>query len=212
MNKAKFILLISLILFISFCARKEYFPPGKVQTGLASWYGPGFHGKKTSSGEIFNMYQLTAAHKTLSIGSYVMVTNLKNGKSVRVRINDRGPFVRGRIIDLSYAAAKMIDLIGPGIVPVKVEVLNKGLLDKKEISKSMERIYAIQVGAFINEKNAIELKKKLSKKYKDVYINVLRTPSAKYYRVRIRTKSHGSAFSLANKLVEDGYSVYFIKN
>ena len=96
---------------------------GRPQIGIASWYGEKYHGSKTSSGDIFDMYKLTAAHKTLPLGTCVRVTNLKNRKSVVVKINDRGPFVRGRIIDLSYAAAKKIGMIGDGTAKVRVEIV-----------------------------------------------------------------------------------------
>jgi peptidoglycan lytic transglycosylase len=92
--------------------------------GTASWYGPKFHGKKTASGEIFDMYELTAAHKSLPMGTKCVVTNLTNGKSVIVRINDRGPFAKERVIDLSYASAKVIDMIHSGTIRVRVEVLS----------------------------------------------------------------------------------------
>ncbi len=96
---------------------------GRSQTGMASWYGKKFNGRPTASGEIFDMYKLTAAHKKLPFGTRVRVTNLKNGKSVVVKVNDRGPFVRGRIIDLSYAAAKKIKMINDGVVKVRVEIV-----------------------------------------------------------------------------------------
>jgi rare lipoprotein A len=213
MSKYRLIFLVSFVSLLSFCAPKVYFPPDRVQTGLASWYGPEFHGKKTASGEIFNMYQLTAAHRTLPLGSYVMVTNLRNGKSVRVRINDRGPFVRGRIIDLSYAAAKLIDLIGPGVAPVKVELLDrKEVMVEKEMSIMNGKIIAIQVGAFTEKKNASNLKKTLSRKYKGVYIETFKTHTTKYYRVRIKVENQNKAILLAERLVKDGYSVYLVKN
>ncbi len=98
----------------------------RVQYGYASYYGPKFHGRRTASGEIFNMYAYTAAHRYLPFGTIVRVTNLENGKSVIVRINDRGPFKAGRIIDLSYAAAKKIGMIKKGVVKVKIEVLKWG--------------------------------------------------------------------------------------
>ena len=90
-----------------------------IKRGIASWYGPGFHGKKTANGEIFNMYKLTAAHRTLPIPSYVQVTNLRNHKTVVVRINDRGPYAHHRVLDLSFAAAKAIGLKGTGRVEIK---------------------------------------------------------------------------------------------
>ncbi|MGH7827538.1 MAG: septal ring lytic transglycosylase RlpA family protein [Candidatus Binatia bacterium] len=95
----------------------------KVHTGEASWYGPGFHGKKTASGEIFDQGKLTAAHRTFPLGSRARVTHLGNGKSVEVEINDRGPYVDGRIIDLSQAAARALGIIEDGIAPVRVELI-----------------------------------------------------------------------------------------
>lgn len=95
-----------------------------VQTGLASWYGSRFHGRLTASGERYNQYAMTAAHKTLPFGSRVRVTNLNTGQAIEVRINDRGPYVRGRIIDLSYAAARRISVRKPGTAPVQIEVLS----------------------------------------------------------------------------------------
>jgi rare lipoprotein A len=97
--------------------------PSYVETGLASWYGPGFHGKTTASGEIFNQDKFTAAHRTLPWGSRVKVTNLANGKSVIVQINDRGPAVKSRIIDVSRAAARALGMVGAGTTPVQVESL-----------------------------------------------------------------------------------------
>ena len=107
---------------------KDYVPISAAQAyreqGMASWYGKKFHGQKTSSGEVYDMYAMTAAHKTLPIPSYARVTNLANGKSVVVRINDRGPFGnKSRIIDLSEAAARRLDMIDAGVVPVTLEVL-----------------------------------------------------------------------------------------
>jgi rare lipoprotein A len=102
-------------------------PPmvGGHQEGVASWYGPGFHGKRTANGEVYDQYELTAAHQTLPLGTRVMVTSLTNGRAVEVRINDRGPFIGGRVIDLSYAAASVIGMIGPGTMPVRVEILEQ---------------------------------------------------------------------------------------
>src|SRR5207245_7871393 len=100
--------------------------PGYVEEGNASWYGLPFHGRRASNGEIYDMYRLTAAHRTLPFETVVRVTNLANGRSATVRITDRGPFVENRIIDLSLAAARELDMIGPGVVPVRLEVLSGG--------------------------------------------------------------------------------------
>src|SRR5499433_3181299 len=114
--------------------------------GLASYYAEPYHGRKTASGEIFDSYkELTAAHRTLPFNTMVRVTNKTNGRQVDVRINDRGPFVDGRVIDLSLRAAREIDLVRPGVVPVKLKVLKTA-----EIPKDVPRppAYAVQVGAF----------------------------------------------------------------
>jgi rare lipoprotein A len=117
----------ALVVVVEACALvKPATPPvvGGRQEGVASWYGPGFHGRRTANGEIYDQYELTAAHQTLPLGTRVMVTSLSNGRSVEVRINDRGPFVDGRIVDLSYAAASVIGMVGPGTMPVRLEVLD----------------------------------------------------------------------------------------
>ena len=103
---------------------------GYVERGIASWYGEPFHGRKTSSGETYDMHRLTAAHKSLPLPTYVQVTNLDNGRRIVVRVNDRGPFHEGRIIDLSYAAARKIGMIGPGTARVEVRALDPPAADR----------------------------------------------------------------------------------
>lgn len=124
---------------------------GYSEEGIASWYGPKFHGRKTSNGETYNMYGMTAAHRILPMNTKVRVTNLENKKAVEVRINDRGPFAKNRIIDLSYGAAKKIDMIGPGTVRVRVDAVSG--LSRAEITGN----YYIQVGSFSSRKNAEKL-------------------------------------------------------
>ena len=187
------------------CARMEQRPLPNVQTGMASWYGPGFHGQFTSSREIYDMYDMTAAHRTLPFGTFVMVTNLENGKSVTVRINDRGPFVKGRIIDLSYAAASLLDIVVAGVVPVKIEVVSGY---KQDISSQK---FSVQVGAFIYRENAIALKKELQKKYTDVYITLFKTANQTYYRVRIKTENKEASLKAAEKLSREGYRVLLLE-
>src|SRR5215471_1842983 len=104
-------------------AEGEPLPASRVQVGMASWYGRGFHGRPTASGEIYDMYQPTAAHLTAPLGTYALVTNLENGQSIRVRINDRGPYIRPRILNLSYEAARQIDLVRPGSGRVQIDFL-----------------------------------------------------------------------------------------
>ncbi len=132
---------------------------GTKYRGIASWYGPNFHGKKTSNGEVYNMHDYTAAHKTLPMNTMVKVTNLDNQRSVVVRINDRGPFVGSRIIDLSYAAARKIGMIGKGTAPVELEVLgfDKTIQTlspggKKEV---ILRNFAVQIGSFRRKQGAL---------------------------------------------------------
>ena len=201
------VLLISILGLLPSCSRIRYFPRGSnIQTGIASWYGPDFHGKQTSNKEIYNMYDMTAAHKTLPFGTRVMVTNLDNGHSVVVRINDRGPFVGERIIDLSYAAASLIDMVGQGVALVRLEVLT----NQTSAGRSVP-VYSVQVGSFINEDNARELEKRLRGKFRSVYVTKYKTPSQVYYRVRIKTKDRESAQMIAQKLCEDGYKVLILE-
>jgi len=130
-------------------------PIGTKIKGISSWYGPDFHGKASSSGEIYDMHKLTAAHKTLPMHTIVKVTNLKNKKSVIVRINDRGPFVKGRIIDLSYEAGKKIGLDKSGIAPVVVEILKYDKFIKSTIKPLKKKI------PFIKAKKKKKKKKRL---------------------------------------------------
>ena len=141
---------------------------GVVQTGLASWYGPGFHGKQTANGEIYDQHELTAAHKTLPLGTRVMVTNEDTNQSIEVRVNDRGPFVTGRIIDLSYAAARNIGVHGPGVAPVRVEVLAAA-------APVLAVSYAVQLGSYADAGQASALKARMVGRYRDVYISPMDT-------------------------------------
>ncbi len=152
-----------------YCIGNTWYQPipdasGFKQRGLASWYGKKFHGRKTANGEVYDMHAMTAAHKTLPLGTCVKVRNMENGRSVEVRINDRGPFITGRVIDLSYAGAKAIGLVGPGVAQVEVVALGKPVSTPKG-----KRVYApvdyrrgaftVQVGAFQERSNAERLRK-----------------------------------------------------
>ena len=171
---------------------KKRVPLGWTQKGIASWYGPNFHGKYTSNGEVYNMFDFTAAHKTLPMNTIVKVTNLINGKSVVVRINDRGPFVKGRIIDLSYVAGKRIGLDVMGTAPVKLTVI--GFKGKRYLKG-----YMIQLGAFLNKKSA----NNFAKKYKKFRYNVIVIKKGYFYRVYITGfKSYNEAkkFQILHKI------------
>lgn len=188
------------------------------QRGIASWYGKKFHGKKTSSGEIYNMYELSAAHKTLPLGTYVRVYNLKNSKNIDVRINDRGPFVRGRIIDLSYAAAKKLGIVDSGTAPVEIVAL--GAAAKPEAKSGTSRSYVsidyyngnftFQVGAFKDPKNAERLKQKLDRTYKNSHITIYDNADETFYRVRIgKCSTLKQAMEFENTLIQDGFKDAF---
>jgi rare lipoprotein A len=135
-----------------------------LKQGIASWYGPDFHGKKTASGEIYDMYAMTAAHKTLPISSYARVTNLENQRSVIVRINDRGPYHGNRVMDLSYAAAKKLDLdeAGTGAVEIKAIAPEQALAQLQNTAKKQEKSVYLQVGTFGNKNKALKLKNKIA--------------------------------------------------
>ena len=201
----KLSLVLSLLAVLSSCARTPYHPRGGVETGVASWYGPDFHGKLTSNREIYDMYDMTAAHRTLPFGTYVMVTNLENGRTATVRINDRGPFVGDRIIDLSYAAARVLGMIGPGTVPVRLEVL-------RDISPApVSRGWSVQAGSFISKDNASNLVRKLKGNYEGVYIALFKTSTQVYCRVRIKASDGDAARKLAQRLFADGYAVIILE-
>jgi rare lipoprotein A len=168
---------------------------GYVEEGIASWYGGEFHGRNTSNGEVYDMHKKTAAHKTLPFGTHVKVVNLSNGKEVFVRINDRGPFVKERIIDLSFAAAKDIGLIEPGTAKVKVAALSrmvgtirvgdtyKPLVEAKDFRGGK---FTAQVAAFEVEENALRLAERLRVLFDYVTITTyVPRDGAIFYRVRV---------------------------
>lgn len=171
-----------------------------VQYGMASWYGPEFHGRRTSSGEIYDMYQLTCAHNTLALGTMVIVTNLENGRSLELRVNDRGPFTKDRIIDLSYAAAKILGVYEKGTAFVKVETLGPWI---EEIPR-----YSLQIGSFSEEEKAKQLVNELRKDFKNVHMTIMETSTQRYHRVRIGPfESKEEALSQAEKLTQMGFNV-----
>jgi rare lipoprotein A len=179
-------------------AKKEAAPV--VQYGIASWYGKDFHGKPTSSGEIYDMYQLTCAHNTLPLGTLVMVTHVENGKSVELKVNDRGPFVKDRIIDLSYAAARIIGMYEKGTAYVKVETIGP-------VIEQVER-FTLQVGSFMDEINAQRLAEQLRKHFDNVHITTTETLSQKYHRVRVgQFETREEALGTAEKLSQMGFNV-----
>ena len=172
-------------------------PPSKVslprsagarpsQTGIASWYGPGFHGKPTAAGNIYDQNEITAAHQTLPLGTRVRVTNLDNSRSIDLVINDRGPFAKGRILDLSYGAGKALGMIGPGTVPVRLEVI--------ESPRPLDTVpatldYTLQIGSFTQIENARQLRDRLAASYPDAAIVPFQASDRTYFRVQVGTFS-----------------------
>lgn len=186
---------------------------GVTQTGIASWYGPGFHGKPTASGTIYNQNELTAAHQTLPLGTRVMVTNLDNGRSSEVTINDRGPFAKGRILDLSYAAAITLGMIGPGTIPVRIEVIDSGPYKVQPIRQSLD--YTLQAGSFVELENAQRLKEQLAKSYPqlaDIAIVPVHAKESIYYRVQLGTFSNRrDAEGHARQLAGKGFAIIIME-
>ncbi len=174
---------------------------GYEEKGLASWYGPGFHGKRTANGEVYDMDAMTAAHKSLPFDLIVEVENLDNGRSIRVRINDRGPFVRGRIIDLSREGAKRIGMLGPGTARVRIRVVER--------ARPLERTgsFWVQVGAFRDRTNARNLEAKLRRAFPGVRIR----SDDDWYRVGFGPfRKRSEADELVEKLDRRGHEALVV--
>ncbi|MFC1867096.1 septal ring lytic transglycosylase RlpA family protein [Thermodesulfobacteriota bacterium] len=204
---------------------ERYYPlsdsSGFVQIGKASWYGKKFQGRPTASGEIYDMYKKSAAHKTLPLGTYVKVLNLSNDKHIIVPINDRGPFVKGRIIDLSYNAAKEVDLIGPGVAEVKITALGKKvgelesgsgpkpLVELKDLKKGE---FTIQVGAFQDRNNALMLADRLKVLFD--YVNISKyvdENNSTLFRLHIsKSNTLAQAGEIEKRLENMGFQEAFI--
>ena len=199
-----------------------------VQVGVASWYGPGFHGNRTANGEIYDQYELTAAHPSLALGTRVMVTNLENGRAVQVRVNDRGPFVDGRAIDLSYAAARTISMVGPGTVRVRIEVLGPTTLaaaapvaapaalpTARPIPRPPRDVptdsYTVEVAALSDPDKAEHLRHVLAYRFPDAFVTPLAGTSGHYYRVRIGPYPlRTAALERAQRVVRLGYPAIIV--
>jgi rare lipoprotein A len=181
---------------------------GPVEMGMASWYGVPYHGRRASNGEIYDMYGFTAAHRTLPFNTVVRVTNLVNGKQVDLRVIDRGPFVENRVIDVSLAGARAIDMVGPGTVRVKVEVMAA----PPNVSVTGGR-FAVQVGAFADRVNAERLRERLAASYEHISIQDTTGPSGRLFRVRVGSEpNENAAQKLGNKLSgETGLHTFVVR-
>jgi|Deesub1362A_J573_1020465.scaffolds.fasta_scaffold00171_47 rare lipoprotein A len=205
-----FVVLILLSMLLSSCAPKPTVYPTGARYVIASWYGPEFHGRPTASGEIFNMYAMTAAHRELPFGTKLRITNPENNRSVIVTVNDRGPFVSGRDIDLSYGAAREIGIINKGVARVLMEYVGRDTGYTKKVSfgyVGSSGPLTIQVGSFLDRSNALRLKRALEFKYNNVYITRAYIDGRTYYRVRIgEFRDRQSAYSFARGLAMEGYN------
>jgi rare lipoprotein A len=173
------------------------------ETGIASWYGNPFHGRRTANGEVYNMYEMTAAHRTLPFNTMVRVHNLENGRDVEVRITDRGPFVEGRIIDLSFASAQAMGMSGTALV--RLEILGATSPGGAEPEPGF---FAVQVGAFQDRSNAEWLKQSIAQRFGPVDIQTFDRGDAVFYRVRVgRESTEDKADDLARQLREAGFAI-----
>ena len=173
------------------------------ETGIAAWYGKEFHGQKTASGETFDMNALSAAHRTLPLGTIIRVTNLDNFRSIKVRINDRGPFIKSRILDLSYGAAKELGFAAQGTAMVKLETL--------EVVNG-SALYTVQAASYAEEENARMLRERLAKKFKSVVIVPFNTNVARFYRVNVGSyQSEERAEQVAGKLMLEGFEPVVVR-
>ena len=180
-------------------------PIGYTEQGIASWYGIPYHGRHAADGEIYDMETLVAAHKLMPFNTWLHVTNLSNGKTVNVRIIDRGPFVEGRIIDLSKAAARQIDLIGPGIGPVRLEVISA----PRDVPAN--DFYTVQAGSFTVFANAEQVRAQYAQRYPIVQISA-RSGPVPLFRVLVgKFPTVESARELANVLSGENPNIFIVR-
>jgi rare lipoprotein A len=179
--------------------------PIYVETGMASWYGPPYHNRKGANGEVYDMNAATAAHRTIPLNSIVRVTNVATGRSVLVRITDRGPFIEGRILDLSLAAAKEIDVWRPGVAKVRVEVLEA----PSPIDTGGR--WCVQIGAFSDVEQASQLKDKLARRYHTAKVQQFAGPTGEWIRVRVAEDDKHRAEELASQTRTPEGAVFVVR-
>ncbi len=201
---------------------RTYYPlptaDGYVESGIASWYGRDFHGRPTSNGETYNMHNITAAHKLLPMHTMLLVKNEENGKKIVVRVNDRGPFIQGRIIDLSYGAAQKLGLVHSGTARVTITALgevqnrnSQGRITFKRQADLRSGEYFVQIGAFLQKYNALELQDKFAKDNHKVVITKAKIKGKLFYRVQVyvgQTLNNARRSEIA--LLNKGYNGAFI--
>jgi len=180
--------------------------PISVETGLASWYGAPYHNRRGSNGEVYNMNAMTAAHRTLPLGSIIRVTNMKTGHSATVRVTDRGPFIKGRILDLSLAAAKEVGVWQPGTAMVRVEVLQAAA------ALDQGGRWAVQIGAFHEEDSAKELVSQLSRRYHSAKVLSFSSPVGDWWiSVRVKNDDRKRAEEVAHDSRTSQGSIFLVR-
>ena len=207
-------------LLLAACAGPRYaappWPPaaGDAEVGLASWYGRDFHGRRTSSGEIYDMYQMTAAHRTLPLGTRVEVIHLETGRSIQVRVNDRGPFIAGRVIDLSYGAARVLGMVGQGVAPVRVRTIAAAVAPTTAARvAAVPGRFTMQLGSFTSRENATAFAGTLQQRWGGVHLVPARLDGETVYRVRMGTyQSREEARSAAEAVAKAGYDVVVMEH
>jgi rare lipoprotein A len=180
--------------------------PLAIETGLASWYGPPYHNRRGSNGKVYNMHAMTAAHRTFPLGSIVRVTNVKTGSNALVRITDRGPFIPGRVLDLSLAAARKLDVWQPGVAEVRVELM------QSPAPVDSGGKWAVQIGGFSDENAASKLADHLTRRYHTA--KVLRFPSPAgdwWIRIRVLDDDHDRAQQLARETETPEGAVFLVR-
>jgi rare lipoprotein A len=181
--------------------------PLATETGLASWYGPPYHNRRGSNGEVYNMHAMTAAHRTYPLGSVVRVTNLKTGRSALVRITDRGPFIPGRILDLSLAAAQKLDVYQPGVAEVRVELMQTPVAAAEFGGK-----WAVQIGGFPHEQAARKLSDHLTRRYRTAKVQCFASPAGDWWiRIRVLDDDHERAKKLAAETETPEGAVFVVR-
>ena len=208
---ASIVALLTLALIITGCSKKRKpaaavpRPVGSTEKGIASWYGYPYHGRQAADGEIYDMEKLTAAHRTLPFNTWVEVRNLDNNKVVTVRITDRGPFIDGRIIDLSKAAARDIDMIGPGLAHVRLTIVAPPRIEPAV------NVFAVQVGAFKDKRKAERIRRALAAEYGSAQI-VLRAGKPVVWRVLVGAEpTMESANGLAARLRSSTHDAFVVR-
>ena len=204
------LLVTSLAVTITACSgapKPTYFPGypiGFVERGVASWYGPGFHGNKTANGERYDMHQLTAAHRTLPLGSIAVVRSMSTGRQVTVRINDRGPFARGRVLDLSLAGAQALGMTGAGTDQIELRVVGY------QGRAADMGVLRVQIGSYSDQQNALNQLERLKQVYSGGRVQIVDLPEGKRYRVQIGQFSTEAQAEAAASNLESSFGVQSI--